>query len=82
MEKKFYVIVDGVKIIPNQGYFEFDDGALLWQCLSEDLKLELSEDELIAWEDLDDDSIVALLDDAKNKEFISDYEVVEMKKNF
>lgn len=65
--------------------FEFGQGELLWQALSEQARdlgivgISDTEENLADWEDLDDDNIGSLLKDAKTQGFIEDYEVTEIK---
>lgn len=57
---------------------------MLWQALSEQARQlnisDISDDEerLADWQNLDDDNIGILLEDAKKNNFIDDYEINEL----
>lgn len=64
--------------------FNWSQGELLWQALSEqarqlDIKgISDDEERLADWQNLDDDNIEVLLEDAKKNKFIDDYEINEL----
>lgn len=78
------VKVNGIEVVTIKDGFEFSDGELLWQAMSEqarDLGIEGisdTEENLADWEDLDDENIEVLLKDAKEQGFINDYEIEEI----
>lgn len=78
------VKVNGIEVVTVKDGFDFSDGELLWQALSEqarDLGIEGisdTEENLADWEDLDDDNIGVLLEDAKKNNFVDNYEINEI----
>ena len=66
------------------GETPFYQGELLWQALSEqarqlDIKgISDNEERLADWQNLDDDNIGVLLEDAKKNNFIDNYEINEL----
>ncbi|WP_423479508.1 hypothetical protein LRS64_06800 [Ligilactobacillus salivarius] len=65
--------------------FNWSQGELLWQALSEQARelnivgISDTEENLADWEDLDDDNIESLLKDAKEQGFIESFEIEEIK---
>lgn len=61
------------------GDFNDNDAEQLWQAMSEELSLvdQGDEERLIEWQDLPDDNIEVLLNAAKAKGFIDDFEIIE-----
>ena len=61
------------------GNFSDNDAERLWQAMSEELNLvdQGDEERLIKWQDLPDDNIEVLLNAAKAKGFIDDFEIIE-----
>lgn len=61
------------------GNFSDNDAERLWQAMSEELNLvdQGDEERLIEWQDLPDDNIEVLLNAAKTKGFIDDFEIIE-----
>lgn len=59
--------------------FSDNDAERLWQAMSEELNLvdQGDEERLIEWQDLPDDNIEALLNAAKAKGFIDDFEIIK-----
>lgn len=59
--------------------FSDNDAERLWQAMSEELNLvdQSDEERLIEWQDLPDDNIEALLNAAKAKGFIDDFEIIK-----
>lgn len=84
MSTLYEVKVNGTLVVTVEDGFNWNQGELLWQALSEqsrELNIEGisdTEDRLADWEDLDDDSIESLLKDAKAQGFIEDYEITEI----
>lgn len=64
--------------------FNWGQGELLWQALSEQARelningISDTEENLADWQNLDDDNIGVLLEDAKKNNFIDDYEINEL----
>lgn len=64
--------------------FNWGQGELLWQALSEQARelgiagISDTEENLANWQNLDDDNIGVLLEDAKKNNFIDDYEINEL----
>lgn len=85
MTKTYKVKVNNISVETVEDGFEFGQGELLWQALSEQARdlgivgISDTEENLADWEDLDDDNIGSLLKDAKTQGFIEDYEVTEIK---
>ena len=79
------VKVNGIEVVTIKDGFEFSDGELLWQALSEQARdlgivgISDTEENLADWENLDDENIETLLKDAKEQGFIEDYEIEEIK---
>lgn len=71
------VLVNGVLV----GSFDFEDGVQLWDALSEaNVTFEreivkVTEERLGEWQDLPDENIESLLEAAKEKGFIENYEL-------
>lgn len=69
--EKFAVKVNGAVVENVFDVFEFGQGELLWQALSEQARqlniagISDDEDRLADWQNLDDDNIGVLLEDAK-----------------
>lgn len=61
------------------GDFNDNDAEQLWQAMSEELSLvdQGDEERLIEWQDLPDDNIEVLLNVAKAKGFIDDFEIAK-----
>lgn len=61
------------------GNFSDNDAERLQQAMSEELNLvdQGDEERLIEWQDLPDDNIEVLLNAAKAKGFIDDFEIIE-----
>ncbi|MYZ65052.1 hypothetical protein FYL09_07925 [Lactobacillus salivarius] len=82
--EKFAVKVNGAVVENVEDGFEFGQGELLWQALSEQARqlniagISDDEDRLADWQNLDDDNIGVLLEDAKKNKFIDDYEINEL----
>lgn len=83
-EKLYEVRVNGMEVATVEDGFNWNDGELLWQAMSEQSReLDINgvsdtEDRLADWEDLNDDDIESLLKDAKEQGFIEDYEINEL----
>lgn len=64
--------------------FNWNQGELLWQAMSEQARqlninyISDDEDRLADWQNLDDDNIGVLLEDAKKNNFIDNYEINEL----
>lgn len=84
MEKLYEVKVNNTVVETIEDGFGFNQGELLWQAMSEQArKLNINgisdtETNLSEWEDLNDDNIEVLLEDAKQKGFINNYEIYEL----
>lgn len=84
MSTLYEVKVNGTLVVTVEDGFEFSQGELLWQAMSEQSRelningISDTEDRLTDWEDLDDDDIEVLLKEAKEQGFIEDYEVTEI----
>lgn len=84
MDKKYEIKVNNMIVETVEDGFKFEQGELLWQALSEQARelningISDNEDRLADWEDLDDENIKALLEDAKKNSFIDDYEINEL----
>ena len=82
--KEFEVKVNNILVETVEDGFNWNQGELLWQALSEqsrELNIEGisdNEDRLADWQNLDDDNIGVLLEDAKKNNFIDDYEINEL----
>ena len=85
MTKTYKVKVNNISVETIFDGFEFEQGELLWQALSEQARdlgivgISDTEENLADWEDLDDSDIESLLKDAKEQGFINDYEIEEIK---
>lgn len=85
MTKTYEVKVNGNKVITVEDGFNWSQGELLWQALSEQARelnivgISDTEENLADWEDLDDDNIESLLKDAKEQGFIESFEIEEIK---
>ncbi|MGE9831632.1 hypothetical protein [Ligilactobacillus salivarius] len=85
MTKTYKVKVNNISVETVEDGFEFEQGELLWQALSEQARdlgivgISDTEENLADWEDLDDSDIESLLKDAKEQGFINDYEIEEIK---
>ena len=84
MKKLYKVFVNGVEVETLKGGFEFHQGELLWQAMSEQAR-ELGINDileegprLVDWGYLDDSDINSLLVDALNLEYIKDFYAVEL----
>lgn len=81
MSTLYEVKVNGGVVTTVEDGFEFSQGELLWQAMSEQSReldingISDTEDRLADWEDLSDDDIESLLNDAKEQGFIEDYEI-------
>lgn len=84
MTKTYEVKVNGMLVETVEDGFYWSQGELLWQALSEQARqlniagISDDEDRLADWQNLDDDNIGVLLEDAKNNNFIDDYEINEL----
>lgn len=84
MEKLYEVKVNNIVVETIEDGFGFNQGELLWQAMSEQArKLDINgisdtETNLSEWEDLNDDNIEVLLEDAKQKGFVRNYEINEL----
>lgn len=82
-EKMYEVKVNDVAVETVEDGFNWNQGELLWQALSEQARrlniAGISDDEnrLADWQNLDDDNIGVLLEDAKNQGFIENFEIEE-----
>lgn len=80
----YEVKVNGNKVITVEDGFNWSQGELLWQALSEQSRelgiagISDTEENLADWQNLDDDNIGVLLEDAKKNNFINDYEINEL----
>lgn len=85
MTKTYKVKVNNISVETVEDGFEFEQGELLWQALSEQARdlgivgISDTEENLADWEDLDDDNIESLLKDAKEQGFIESFEIEEIK---
>ena len=66
-------------------YYDFccednDDIDAVYDILAENIKLNNPDNDLIDFENLKDDDVKIMLQDAKKQGFISDYEIVEHEK--
>lgn len=84
MKKLYKVVVNGVEVVTLEHGFEFNQGELLWQAMSEQAR-ELGINDileegprLVDWGYLDDSNICSLLVDALNLEYIKDFYAVEL----
>lgn len=84
MKKLYKVVVNGVEVVTLEDGFEFNQGELLWQAMSEQAR-ELGINDileegaaLIDWGYLDDSNICSLLVDALNLGYIKDFYAVEL----
>lgn len=77
----YKVWVNGFEVTTIEQGFEFGQGELLWQALSEQARelgingISDTEENLAEWQSLDDDNIKALLEDAERKGFIENFEM-------
>ncbi|MDY2639533.1 MAG: hypothetical protein SPJ50_09690 [Ligilactobacillus salivarius] len=82
--KEFEVRVNGMEVVTVEDGFNWNQGELLWQAMSEQSRdldingISDNEDRLANWEDLDDENIETLLKDAKEQGFIENYEIEEI----
>lgn len=83
MTKTYKVKVNNTLVETVEDSFNWNQGELLWQALSEQARqlniAGISDDEnrLADWQNLDDDNIGVLLEDAKNQGFIESFEIEE-----
>lgn len=81
---RYEIKVNNISVETVEDGFEFEQGELLWQALSEQARdlgivgISDTEENLADWEDLDDESIETLLKDAKEKGFIENFEIEEI----
>lgn len=87
MKKLYKVFVNGVEVTTMAEGFEYKQGKLLWQALSEQAR-ELGINDileegprLVDWGYLDDSNICLLLVDALNLGYIKDFYAVELGTN-
>lgn len=84
MTKIYEIKVNENKVETVEDGFNWSQGELLWQALSEqarqlDIKgISDNEERLADWQNLDDDNIGVLLEDAKKNNFIDNYEINEL----
>lgn len=84
-EKMYEVKVNGILVETVEDGFNWNQGELLWQALSEQARdlgivgISDTEENLADWEELDDENIKTLLEDAKEQGFIADYEIEEIE---
>lgn len=84
MKKIYKVFVNGVEVATMAEGFEYKQGELLWQAMSEQArKLGINDileegPRLVDWGYLDDSNINWLLVDALNLEYIKDFYAVEL----
>lgn len=84
MTKIYEIKVNENKVETVEDDFNWSQGELLWQALSEqarqlDIKgISDNEERLADWQNLDDDNIGVLLEDAKKNNFIDNYEINEL----
>lgn len=84
MTKTYEVKVNNTLVETIEDGFDWGQGELLWQAISEQARqlniAGISDDEnrLADWQNLDDDNIGVLLEDAKKNNFIDDYEINEL----
>ena len=84
MDKKYEIKVNNNSVETVEDGFDWNQGELLWQALSEQARdlgivgISDTEENLADWQNLDDDNIGVLLEDAKNNNFIDDYEINEL----
>lgn len=82
--KEFEVKVNNILVETISNSFNWNQGELLWQALSEQARqlniagISNDENRLADWQNLDDDNIGVLLEDAKKNNFIDDYEINEL----
>lgn len=85
MDKTYEVKVNNTLVETVEDGFKFEQGELLWQALSEQARdlgivgISDTEENLADWEDLDDENIEVLLEDAKQKGFVRSYEIEEIE---
>ena len=78
---KYEVKVNNRVVETIENGFEFEQGELLWQALSEQARelgingISDTEENLADWQSLDDDNIKILLEDAKRQGFIENFEM-------
>lgn len=83
MDKTYEVKVNNTLVETVEDGFNWNQGELLWQALSEQARqlniAGISDDEnrLADWQNLNDDNIGVLLEDAKNQGFIESFEIEE-----
>ena len=84
MTKIYEIKVNENKVETVEDGFNWSQGELLWQAFSEqarqlDIKgISDNEERLADWQNLDDDNIGVLLEDAKKNNFIDNYEINEL----
>lgn len=84
MDKKYEIKVNNNLVETVEDGFNWGQGELLWQALSEQARelgiagISDTEENLANWQNLDDDNIGVLLEDAKKNNFIDDYEINEL----
>lgn len=84
MTKIYEVKVNNTLVETVEDGFNWSQGELLWQALSEQARdlgiadISDTEERLADWQNLDDDNIGVLLEDAKKNNFIDDYEINEL----
>lgn len=82
--KEFEVKVNNILVETVEDGFNWNQGELLWQAMSEQARqlnivgISDTEENLADWQNLDDDNIGVLLEDAKKNKFIDDYEINEL----
>lgn len=84
MTKIYEIKVNNNSVETVEDGFNWNQGELLWKAMSEQSRelniAGISDDEnrLADWQNLDDDNIGVLLEDAKKNKFIDDYEINEL----